>query len=524
MARPKITFFMIAYNAEKYIRKAIGSILGQTEKNILLLVRNNGSTDGTGRILREIADSDPRLHIYENRLNWKYSDGTSFMRDGVVRVWPVEDKDLLGEYISIADADDWLKPTFAEKMYRAAKSVDADIAVCGSTFLLDGVKVCGERLPPDITTRDLPEASKAVEENYAQLHNSFRTWWAKLFRTEFFLRYYDEAWRAVGGENGHEFDTVIMLRYLCRAKSLACVPSALYCFRMSSGSTYGNRPPVYYRVLEAEALFTVSTRFLRTFHADSPRNTGWLIELHWAYVNESLQCLSVGHPGFTARQELSFIAMFLNSPVQAQYYAGNVEAVFQLALRYTKIVLERGGKNMSLYSSFLTRLSYLADELEKGSRSLLLYPVLMGCVYDRENARKIGLHLLPRVAVSPQFEKFLPGIQTFQSHEMNTPTACPCFWPRGIPEKLDTSALEQQLDSAVGSGDYETACNLIEKISAVNPLNRSAMYYRIQMARLAQMNELCAVLAGTAVSLWPADAEMQSLCWEILQDPAADEN
>ena len=36
-----------------------------------------------------------------------------------------------GEYIGFLDSDDYVVPTFAEALYTAAKSNDADIAVCG---------------------------------------------------------------------------------------------------------------------------------------------------------------------------------------------------------------------------------------------------------------------------------------------------------------------------------------------------------------------------------------------------------
>lgn len=508
---------MITYNAEKYIEQAISSILNQTERNIVLLVVNNGSTDGTGKILHKMAASDTRLHFYENRLNWKYDDGTSIMRDGVLRIWPLQDQELLGEYVSIVDSDDWLQPTFVEKMYHAAKNVEADIAVCGVKFMLDGVKDIGERLPPAIMTRNLSGVSEIIRRTYPQLHNSFRTWWAKLFRTDFFLHYYDEAWQAIGGKNGQEFDTVIMLRYLCHARSFAGISKALYFFRQSSGSTYGNRPPIYYRVLEAEELVKTGERFLRTFHADNTENRTFLLQLHWAYMNESLQCLNVRHEGFSARDELSFIAAFLNSSTTAQCYNGNEEPMLRTALFYSKIVFERGGKKKSLYSSYLIRLLYLEDKLKERSGSLLLYPILAGCLYDRENVRKLGLNLIPKIAENSQCRRFLSESQTFQEHEMRSFSACPRFWPKGISAELNTEELEQKLEAAAENMDYHAICDLIEKISAVNPLDRKAMLYRIQMARIARMDELSAVLAGTAVSLWPADPEMQSLCWEILQ-------
>ena len=52
MKRVKVTFFMIAYNEEKFIKRAIESVQNQTEKDIELYIRNNGSTDNTGDIVK----------------------------------------------------------------------------------------------------------------------------------------------------------------------------------------------------------------------------------------------------------------------------------------------------------------------------------------------------------------------------------------------------------------------------------------------------------------------------------------
>lgn len=517
MQKPKITFLMLAYNAEKYLDQAIDSILAQTEQNINLLVRNNGSTDGTGSILRKKADADARVRIFENKLNWKTDDGKSFAKDGIIRIWPVQESALLGEYISIVDADDWLTPDFAERMYNAAKAVDADITVCGNTFMLDGIKNTGERLPPDITTNDLLSDSDTISNNYVQLHNTFRTWWGKLFRTEFFLQHYDDAWKAVGGGYGDVLDTAIMLRYLCKAKSLASVVSALYQFRSSSSSTYGNRPPNYNRTLEAEELYSAGLQFLNTFSASTEKNIALLLQLHWAYILESLQCLNVVHEGFTGRQELSWISSLLNNPVLSQFYSSNEQVVFATALQYTQIVVEREKSVMNLYTAYLARLLFVIKELDVGSHSQLLYPILLSCLYDRENTNKLGLHLLNRTTVSPSFSQYFSGSQEFQCREMRSSTACPSFYSKGVTDLFNTQALEGRMDASAQISDYVTVCDLIEEISSINPLNRNAMYHRIRMAQIAGMRELSAVLAGTALALWPTDADMQLLCWNVLR-------
>ena len=57
--KPLISVLMPAYNSELYIAQAIDSILNQTYQNIELLIFDDGSSDGTRKIIESY--SDPRV-------------------------------------------------------------------------------------------------------------------------------------------------------------------------------------------------------------------------------------------------------------------------------------------------------------------------------------------------------------------------------------------------------------------------------------------------------------------------------
>ena len=50
---PKVVICMSTYNGEKYVTKQIESLLNQTYKNLEIYVRDDGSKDGTIKILEE---------------------------------------------------------------------------------------------------------------------------------------------------------------------------------------------------------------------------------------------------------------------------------------------------------------------------------------------------------------------------------------------------------------------------------------------------------------------------------------
>ncbi len=58
-----VTVFMSTYNGEKYVEEQIQSILNQTGVRITLLIRDDGSTDGTKEILKRLSDSNNNIEF-----------------------------------------------------------------------------------------------------------------------------------------------------------------------------------------------------------------------------------------------------------------------------------------------------------------------------------------------------------------------------------------------------------------------------------------------------------------------------
>lgn len=64
---PKLTVLMTVYNVEKYIRRAVFSILNQTFREFELIIINDGSTDRTEAIISSFKDK--RIRYYKNEQN-----------------------------------------------------------------------------------------------------------------------------------------------------------------------------------------------------------------------------------------------------------------------------------------------------------------------------------------------------------------------------------------------------------------------------------------------------------------------
>lgn len=99
---PKLTVLMAVYNGEKYLKEAINSILGQTYRDYEFVIINDGSIDGSVKIIQSY--SDERIRFIDNEKNIGLS---STLNEGIELA--------TGEYIVRMDQDDISLPTRIEK-------------------------------------------------------------------------------------------------------------------------------------------------------------------------------------------------------------------------------------------------------------------------------------------------------------------------------------------------------------------------------------------------------------------------
>lgn len=117
---PKISIIIAAYNAEQYINRCIQSIREQSYKDFEVIVVNDGSTDSTLKILKEIETNDSRFHIFSKN-NGGVSEARNFAITKSEGVW-----------ITFVDADDWIEPNYLESLYNETND-NVDI-VMGNFF------------------------------------------------------------------------------------------------------------------------------------------------------------------------------------------------------------------------------------------------------------------------------------------------------------------------------------------------------------------------------------------------------
>lgn len=134
------------YRVEAYLRRCVDSILAQEVPGMEVILVDDGSPDGSGKICDAYAQSDRRVQVIH-----KENGGLSSARNaGLDRA--------AGEFVTFVDSDDYLAPGAYSAMLALAKANDAQL-VCGGRYDVDGdTGKVTLGLCPEKTEVVLPEA------------------------------------------------------------------------------------------------------------------------------------------------------------------------------------------------------------------------------------------------------------------------------------------------------------------------------------------------------------------------------
>lgn len=113
-----ISVIVPVYNVKPYLQKCVDSIRNQTYQNLEIILVDDGSTDGSGEMCDEYANKDGRVIALHQKNAGQ----------GAARNLGLDTAH--GEWVGFVDADDWIDLNYYEKLVRAAKTADADMACC----------------------------------------------------------------------------------------------------------------------------------------------------------------------------------------------------------------------------------------------------------------------------------------------------------------------------------------------------------------------------------------------------------
>ena len=163
----RLSIVIPCYRVEPYLRRCLDALLAQSLDGIQLICVNDGSPDNCPQILRE----------YERRF-----EHVAVIDQAHRGVWEARRRGIEaaeGEYIGFADPDDWVRSDFAERLYCAAKTCDADIAVCGFDRIDEA---SGKRYSREMTA--FPYRAFSFRQEPGLMLEVNTALWNKIFRAE----------------------------------------------------------------------------------------------------------------------------------------------------------------------------------------------------------------------------------------------------------------------------------------------------------------------------------------------------
>lgn len=146
-----ISIIVPVYNVEKYLPKCIESIIGQTFKDIEIILIDDGSIDSSGYICDEYSKKDSRIKVIH-----KENGGLSDARNAGLNV-------CSGKYIGFVDSDDYIENDMYEMLYNFLKIHDLDVAMCETYYIEINCKRKCKYFAPKVLERK----NEIIEEIFA---------------------------------------------------------------------------------------------------------------------------------------------------------------------------------------------------------------------------------------------------------------------------------------------------------------------------------------------------------------------
>ena len=134
-----ISLIVPVYNVKNYLRDCLDSLLAQTYPNFEIVVVDDASTDGSGKIVRRYAERYPSIRVVSHDRN----RGLAAARNTGIAA-------ARGEYIAFVDSDDYVSSNYLSGLYGNAAAQRADISVCGRYLAFETQE--GLRLVEDAQT------------------------------------------------------------------------------------------------------------------------------------------------------------------------------------------------------------------------------------------------------------------------------------------------------------------------------------------------------------------------------------
>ena len=117
---PVVSVIVPVYGVERFLDKAVGSVVAQTYRNLDIVLVDDGSPDDCPAMCDRWAERDSRIRVVH-----KANGGLGSARNAGLDI-------VSGDYVAFVDSDDYVEPCMISTLVQSAVEHDADIVVCGN--------------------------------------------------------------------------------------------------------------------------------------------------------------------------------------------------------------------------------------------------------------------------------------------------------------------------------------------------------------------------------------------------------
>lgn len=201
------------FNVCAYIEEALESVIGQTYKNLEILLIDDGSTDGSGDVCNQYSEKDSRIIVFHQE-----NKGLSSARN-------VGLDHATGDVIAFLDPDDAYEPEMIEDLLEKMEHHQAEIVVCDfSLHRTNGKMENLEQQHSNVIIYDKIESLRKILDRTVNT-----AVWNKLYNKSI--------WNKLRFPEGHDYEgTYLAFDIFDRANKVVITNQKLVKHRIRSGS------------------------------------------------------------------------------------------------------------------------------------------------------------------------------------------------------------------------------------------------------------------------------------------------
>lgn len=263
--QPFFSIIIPVYNAEKYIVRAVNSVLEQIYKNFELILIDDGSIDSSKKNVEEYISKYNNIHYF-----YQENSGVSAARNKGISV-------SKGQYVLFVDADDIVSDDLLQKVYESlsADNLNTDILFFGKKEVSNTGKVLAIKAPNNWS------ASRITGAFFKEMlvRNLLPTTWNKAVRSDFIG---DSKFKNIRVGEDYQF----YLDLLDKNPKVSAISDPLYSYFVESeGSVFKSYDPNRTKLLSEQASMV---SILSEKYVDDSKERRFINSFHNAYVTNQV--------------------------------------------------------------------------------------------------------------------------------------------------------------------------------------------------------------------------------------------